>query len=387
MTIFLKDEAENNNKKHSIIVKTNKLVTAIEQLTLSETRLIQLAIIGARESGELKADQALTVTAKSYAETFNTTSQNAYKILLEAESRLFNQTFYYLDDGEKVKTRWVTEVKYKNGSPSLEITLSKAVIREITNIDGYENFFTTYRLAQTSDFTSIYSLRLFELLMAWVKVKKTPIYELQAFRKQLGVEPHEYPRMTNFKTRVLDMAVKEINKNTEIEVSYDQYKKGRVIVGFSFKIKSKNPTKYKRKKVSIEEALKLSQTEIPGAYVGESESDAILRVMEHKDEQDRSVYFVESTNEKWAEYKNEQAQKAKQREEKSREFKWVTIGNTRVDDDYIDAHIKKGETRDKAKERLISELKRQLELDLDNDDVPEHVKFMREKTLKNERDS
>lgn len=107
----------------------------------------------------------------------------------------------------------------------------------------------------------------------------------------------------------------------------------------------------------------------------------------YKPEQDRSVYFVESTNEKWAEYKNEQAQKAKQREEKSKEFKWVTIGNTRVDDDYIDAHIKKGETRDKAKERLISELKRQLELDLDNDDVPEHVKFMREKTLRNERDS
>lgn len=375
MFLNSKDLTGSDDKKSFVVLKTNRLVTAIERLTLAETRLIQLAIIGARESGGIKADQPLLVSAKSYSETFNTTIQNAYKILLDAESRLFEQTFYYLDEGEKVKTRWVTEVKYKNGSPSLMIVLSKAVIKEIINIDGYEKFFTTYRLAQTSDFTSIYSLRLFELLMVWEKAGKTPIYELQAFRNQLGIESHEYPRMTNFKDRVLDIAIKEINENTDIKVSYDQHKKGRSIVGFSFIIKSKRPS-FKRQKISIAEAIELSQSVVPGSYVAETEKNAIKRVMEYKDEQGRSVYLVDSNKEAWAKFRANRVEQSREREKKSQEYKWITIGNTRVDDDFIDKHKQKGESMNNAKERLIRELQAQLELGLNSDEIPEHVRFL-----------
>lgn len=54
--------------------------------------------------------------------------------------------------------------------------------------------------------------------------------------------------MDNFKRKVLDLAVNELNKNTDIKVSYEQHKKGRVITGFSFKIKEKNKDKAKKLK-------------------------------------------------------------------------------------------------------------------------------------------
>lgn len=373
--MFLNEENldEKSDKKDCMIVKTNKLINAIENLTLSETRLIQLAIIGARESGGLESNQRLTVSAKSYAETFNTTIENAYKILLEAEERLFEQKFYYLEDGEKVKSRWVNEVKYKKGSPSLEIALSKAVINEITNIDGYERFFTTYRLAQTCDFKSIYSLRLYELLNSWAKNKKTPVYELDVFRKLLGIKENEYQRMANFKARVLDIAIREINHNTDVKVGYKQYKKGRKIVGFSFDIKPKNPIQFQRKKISIAEALELSQTVVKGSYPGESERDAIRRVMEHKDDNGNSVYYIEATKEDWEAHRNSKKQLTNKIERESLKQKYKKIGNTLVDDAYIYKYKDTGETYSQAKERIEKELSLQLELNLNktqDDDRP-----------------
>ncbi len=373
--MFLNEEILDGNpdKKGCMIVKTNKLINAIENLTLSETRLIQLAIIGARESGGLENNQRLTVSAKSYAETFNTTIENAYKILLEAEERLFEQKFYYLEDGEKVKSRWVNEVKYKKGSPSLEIALSKAVINEITNIDGYERFFTTYRLAQTCDFKSIYSLRLYELLNSWAKSKKTPVYELNVFRKLLGIKENEYQRMANFKARVLDIAIREINENTDVKVGYKQYKKGRKIIGFSFDIKSKKTLQFQRKKISIAEALQLSQTVVKGSYPGESERDAIRRVMEHKDENGNSVYYIEATKEDWEAHRNSKRQLTNKIEKEALKQKYKKIGNTLVDDAYIFKYKNIGETYSQAKERIEKELSLQLELDLNKaqeDDRP-----------------
>lgn len=45
--------------------------------------------------------------------------------------------------------------------------------------------------------------------------------------------------MSDFKKRVLDLAVSDINEKTDIKTNYQQYKKGRSITGFSFTLKNK----------------------------------------------------------------------------------------------------------------------------------------------------
>ena len=49
--------------------------------------------------------------------------------------------------------------------------------------------------------------------------------------------------MGDFKRFVLDLAVKQINEHTDITVKYEQHKKGRNIVGFTFIFKYKNKPK------------------------------------------------------------------------------------------------------------------------------------------------
>lgn len=52
--------------------------------------------------------------------------------------------------------------------------------------------------------------------------------------------------MHNFKNRVLEPAIKQINEHTDITATYEQHKQGRTISGFSFKFKQKKVRKGER---------------------------------------------------------------------------------------------------------------------------------------------
>ena len=84
-----------------------------------------------------------------------------------------------------------------------------------------------------------YAIRLYELLIQWRSTGKTPIFNLSIFRQQLGVEEQQYKTMSNFKTYVLEFALEQVNKFTDITAKYQQHKEGRSISGLSFTLKQK----------------------------------------------------------------------------------------------------------------------------------------------------
>jgi plasmid replication initiation protein len=225
-----------------IVIKANWLNQAIAPLSLAELRIIQLAVVDARETGKgLSTDNPFRIEASRYAEAFTTSRQNAYMRMKEAESTLFKRQFTFTDtDGHAVKSVWVQDVKYFDDEGAIELRFSYQVIRGISRIDGAVEFFTEYLLSQTANLKSAYSVRLYELLIQWKSVAKTPVFELSQFRAQLGLGVNEYKQMSDFKIRVLDLAITQINEHTDISVTYEQHKKGRTITGFSFKFKQKS---------------------------------------------------------------------------------------------------------------------------------------------------
>ncbi|MGE6409808.1 replication initiation protein RepM [Psychrobacter sp. NPDC078761] len=231
--------------KSNLVVKTHHLNTVLQNLKLAEIRIVQLAVVDARETGKgLTAETPLRIDALRYAEVFDTTRQNGYLMMKEAEDTLFNRRFSYIDDeGKLVKSRWLSQVRYLDDEGAIEVVFTPAVVQGITRIDGAEEFFTKYLLEQTATMTSNYSVRLYELLVQWKQAKKTPMFELQEFRGQLGVEDDEYKAMSNFKIRVLDLAVEEINEKSDLNINYSQKKKGRKIIGFTFTVHEKPKAK------------------------------------------------------------------------------------------------------------------------------------------------
>src|SRR5699024_1433826 len=223
-------------------------------LGVPEQRIIFLAIVVAREQEKLiDARGLLQIHASSYQEQFKVEKHSAYKALKSAAKGLFDAHFEYDDIHEQTGKdannfiRWVQKIRYINAAGMIELQFTDDVIPLITRLTEQ---YTEYDLKQVSELQSEYAIRLYELMMQWQSVGKTNQITIDNLRKKLGVKPEQYKQMCNFKTRVLDHAVKQINDYTDITVKYDQHKTGKTITAISFIFKKKqilDPAKNKKR--------------------------------------------------------------------------------------------------------------------------------------------
>ena len=225
--------------KKELIVKDNALINASYSLELTEQRIILLAILKAREN-KTPHNQELIVTAQSYITAFNVHRNTAYKTLKTACDNLFTRQFTYQrynSNGniEQVKTRWVQSVIYAENESYIKIKFTDEILPLVTML---EKHFTSYELQQVASLKSVHAIRLYELLIQYRTVGKIEI-SLDDLRLKLGINESEYPRMDNFKNRVLDVGIQQINEHSDITVKYDQVKTGRQITGFKFSFKQK----------------------------------------------------------------------------------------------------------------------------------------------------
>ena len=230
----------------NLVVKDNSLINASYTLSLVEQRLILLAIIEARETGNgVDTNTFLEIHAQHYADRFHIDINNAYSMLSEAVASLFNRQVTYMtidekrNKPEKRVVRWVSGFSYVDGAGVVKLRFAPEVVPLITRL---EKNFTSYELMQVANL-NLYSTRLYELLVCWRSTGKTPVIELNDFRARLGLLDNEYKLMHNFKNRVLESAIKQINEHTDIKASYEQHKTGRVITGFSFTFKQRKTSK------------------------------------------------------------------------------------------------------------------------------------------------
>lgn len=239
------------NRDSRLVVKDNSLIDASFNLSLVEQRLMLLAIVEAREIDKLTPDTPIEVKATAYRDQYNIDESNAYSQLADATKQLFNRQFSYMDrfDREDCITvaRWVNRTSYLNDRGTVILYMSSEVISMISRLEAN---FTQYLLEQVSDFKSKYSIRLYELLIKYRDIGNSKKYSISELREKLGLEDNEYSTMSNFKSRVLDVAVKEINKsdNTDIQIKYEQFKEGRSISHILFKLSKKKEKKPKSSK-------------------------------------------------------------------------------------------------------------------------------------------
>ena len=134
----------------------------------------------------------------------------------------------------------MSDIAYLNETATVSFTFAPAVLPLITEL---EQHLTSYELQQVANLSSAYAVRLYEVLIAWRSAGKTPKIKVADLRNRLGVLNNEYERMSNFKSRVLEPSIKQINEHTDITVKYEQHKEGRTIEAFSFAFKVKKDNK------------------------------------------------------------------------------------------------------------------------------------------------
>ena len=87
-----------------------------------------------------------------------------------------------------------------------------------------------YELVTAMQFKSVYSMRMYELMSG----QKRPLeFTFEDLKQRFGVKD-KYKLVGHFKTRVLDIAKKELDEYSPYSFNYIEVKEGRRVVGFKF---------------------------------------------------------------------------------------------------------------------------------------------------------
>ncbi|MCY1366445.1 Replication initiation protein [compost metagenome] len=216
-----------------IIGQSNALVTSSYHLNLSEMRLLRLCM-SAIDSRRPLRPKVFVIRASDYAETFKVSLDAAYLALRDASFTLFEREIRIgnLKSGRRI--RWVTEVQYHQGMGEVEVHFTDQVMPQLT---GLEKLYTAYRAGEIVDLNSVYSVRIYEWLCqfrstGWMKIS---VAEL---RDRLNLT-ETYSEFRDLRRRVIEHAVAEINRSTDLQVTVKYQKKGRSVdmISFTFAVK------------------------------------------------------------------------------------------------------------------------------------------------------
>lgn len=217
------------------VVKNNYLIESIGVLTLAEQRMIHCALSKLDSRSDIYAD--MEVTALEFAERMNIPIKNSYRELRNSVDRLFERVVVVLDleTNKRRKIRWIdSKAEYIEGTGTVFFTWSKYMIDYISNLK--ENF-TSYNLKMVAELPTVYSFRIYELLMQF-KSTKLRIISVDKLKTILGVDK-KYPKFKDFNRWILQPSIQSINEQTDIIVEVDMEREKRAVVKLKFNFKFK----------------------------------------------------------------------------------------------------------------------------------------------------
>lgn len=165
-----------------------------------------------------------------------------------------------LENGDEALVRWIEKPYINRKTGTVRVRLNEDLKPFLLQL---KDNFTRYELFWTLNFKSKYSIRLYEL------VKSIHYHEMEGYRRTFGLEElkrlldaESYKTYQDFKTKVLEIAIKEINKYSEKIVHYTPIKEGRSVAKIQLDIGTKPVIDRELLRVEIENKFELSQTSL-----------------------------------------------------------------------------------------------------------------------------
>ena len=122
---------------------------------------------------------------------------------------------------------------YRNGK--FYIQLNKDLAPYITHL---RREFLNMDIKSLMLFKSTYAMRIYELCLQRIKIKNVR-FRLEEFRACVGATKKSYDELTPLRKRVIEPALKEINRKTPYQISVKYEKSGKKVIGLEFLISLK----------------------------------------------------------------------------------------------------------------------------------------------------
>jgi len=267
---------------NALVVKSNALIEASYRLSLNEQRLI-LSCISQIRRDEFVTDKIMySISASEFAKICGIDSKIAYQQLQSAALTLKRREVRITDkpngDGQHEEiliAGWVQSIRYVKEKGLVRLRFNHDILPYLTELS---RCFTSYKLKNVVCMSSSYGVRIYELLIQWGRLGEREV-SLVWLKENLQIET-KYNRIRDFKKRVLDPAIKDINKNSDIWVKWTQKKSGRKVTHLIFQFGQKGNRKTKSSKSELKiQGVNKSIIE-KNARPGETYEQAALRIKE-----------------------------------------------------------------------------------------------------------
>lgn len=223
------------------VIQSKTLITAKQSLKLNSAKLVRAAI--KQISSDDTDFKPYVITVSEIAEMLNISSSNLYKDVWDITDDIIQNPVQIKQyEGKKIiwtKIPWVKRCSY-HPDLGLVIKLNDELKPLLLNLQKEYKY--TYE--RISCMKSIYSLRIYEIINTHIGPERLSEHgaivsiNVDELKESCNCE-NKYKEFSNFRMRILDNAVREINEFSQYTISYSYIKKGRKVITLEFLVKPK----------------------------------------------------------------------------------------------------------------------------------------------------
>lgn len=227
------------------IIKSNNLIESSYKLTISENRLIDLALtklevemldkdLSAEDVKKLIKTQSfdeIEINVLDYKNEYGIKNNSIYTDLSSSANRLYNRSIIYFESNDLVTKRWVITCKYKEDNCAVAIQFHPDLIPDLMVFKGC---YTKFDFDVKKYIKSFYTCKIYELLKQYEAYGQRTFY-VDQLRFLLGIEDNEYPEYANLKQKVIKPSVKQISDITDLYCEFEEIKNKRKVEKIKFR--------------------------------------------------------------------------------------------------------------------------------------------------------
>jgi len=220
--------ATNSAREMSVVKRDDMIQHARFSLTIQEQRCVLYAI------SRIKPDDTsfteYTFDLKDFYALCGIEDQSYTRLKQKLKGLSDKSWWAVIDDkGTESLLRWFTTLRTNKRSGKVTVEFHKDMMPYLLQLakQARDNgaFYTQYGLKYVLPMRGQYSPRLYELLKSYQKNNREWFFDVDELRRVLDCE--SYTRWPDFRRRVLEPGIEEINNFTDLNVAYETETAGR----------------------------------------------------------------------------------------------------------------------------------------------------------------
>lgn len=245
------------NFNNQLIAQHNDLIKSVADMKKTSMKIFELAV-GALDSTDQKQHRKVTIKKNIIFDILDQRGNSRNSHLRNALKDLQHNAVFHLmptnNNSHEILINPISKIEWSENEDYISLFFTPDILPYITLLK--ENF-TQYKLEYIAKMESKYSIVLYKMFSMYynqysyyndhgnrrkeqIEQYRNPRLSVKELREQTGTTNKYKNRFGDFKNKVLDKAINEINRKTDLNIKYNKIRSGRFISEIQFYIQKKD---------------------------------------------------------------------------------------------------------------------------------------------------